>query len=85
MQSFNKWGEKTPLELLLAVRNQQWLEGGREATRPPPSHLGSQAWGGAVGRRQGRAQDLGSGYSKFQVLAKIFFDSSKYTHALIEY
>ena len=61
-------------------------EGGREGgDGQPPSHLGSQAWGGAVGRRQGRAQDLGSGYSKFQVLAKFFFDSSKYTHALIEY
>ena len=27
----------------------QWVEGGRETTRPPPSHLGCQAGGGAVG------------------------------------
>ena len=26
----------------------QWVEGGRETTRPPPSHLGCQAGGGAV-------------------------------------
>ena len=54
-------------------RQKPTMATGREATRQPPSHLGSQAWGGVVGRRQGRAQDLGSGYSKFQVLAKIFF------------
>ena len=32
-------------------------------------------------RRQGWAQDLGGGYSKFQMLAKFFFECSKYTHA----
>jgi hypothetical protein len=50
MQSFNEWGEKTPLELLLAVRNLQWLKGGREGGRRRGSRRRTSARSHGEGR-----------------------------------